>query len=179
MRNPIARRRPGPSGQAPHGGLDAADLRILDELQHDASLTNQDLAARVHLSPAPCLRRVRRLREAGYIVKTVALLDRRKLGLGVVAYAFVSLETHRSGSGEQFEAQVRKRPEIVECVRLSGSYDYVARVIVDSMEAYSAFLDRHLLKWPSVRSVSSSFDLGVLKHTTALPLKTRARGAVA
>jgi Lrp/AsnC family leucine-responsive transcriptional regulator len=161
---------------AQRNDLDDADLRILDELQRDASLSNQDLAARVHLSPAPCLRRVRRLRDEGYIERTVALLNRRKLGLGVVAYAFVSLESHRAGAGEQFENHVRRRAEIVECVRLSGAYDYVAKVVVDSMEAYSAFLDRHLLRWPAVRSVNSSFDLGVLKHTTALPLPARARG---
>lgn len=153
--------------------LDEADLRILQELQTDASLSNQDLAARVHLSPAPCLRRVRRLREEGYIERTVAILNRRKLGLGVVAYAFVSLDTHRAGAGEQFETLVKKRPEIVECVRLSGAYDYVAKIIVDSMEAYSGFLDRHLLRWPSVRAVNTNFDLGVLKSTTAIPLKLR------
>lgn len=157
----------------PHPDLDDADLRILDELQRDASLTNQDLAARVHLSPAPCLRRVRRLKDEGYIERTVALLDRRKLGLGIVAYAFVSLESHRAGGPQQFENLVRKRPEIVECVRLSGDYDYLARVVVESMEAYTRFLDRYLLKWPAVRSVNTSFDLGVLKRTTALPLALR------
>ena len=157
----------------PHPGLDDADLRILDELQHDASLTNQDLAARVHLSPAPCLRRVRRLKDEGYIERTVALLDRRRLGLGIVAYAFVSLESHRSGGPQQFENLVRKRPEIVECVRLSGDYDYLARVVVESMEAYTRFLDRYLLKWPAVRAVNTSFDLGVLKSTTAVPLTLR------
>lgn len=153
--------------------LDAADLRILQELQTDASLSNQELAARVHLSPAPCLRRVRRLKDEGYIERTVAILNRRKLGLGVVAYAFVSLDTHRAGAGEQFESLVKKRPEIVECVRLSGAYDYVAKVVVDSMESYSGFLDRHLLRWPSVRAVNTNFDLGVLKSTTAVPLRVR------
>lgn len=153
--------------------LDAADLRILQELQTDASLSNQELAARVHLSPAPCLRRVRRLKDEGYIERTVAILNRRKLGLGVVAYAFVSLDTHRAGAGEQFEALVKKRPEIVECVRLSGAYDYVAKIVVDSMESYSGFLDRHLLRWPSVRAVNTNFDLGVLKSTTAVPLRLR------
>lgn len=155
--------------------LDEADLRILDELQRDASLTNQELAARVHLSPAPCLRRVRRLKDEGYIERMVAILDRRRLGLGTVAYAFVSLESHRSGGPQQFENLVRKRPEIVECVRLSGDYDYLAKVVVESLEAYSRFLDKHLLKWPAVRSVTSSFDLGIMKSTTALPLPDRTR----
>ena len=157
---------------APHPSdtLDDADVRILAALQQDASIANQDLAALVHLSPAPCLRRVRRLREQGYVRSVVALLDREKLGLEVAAYAFVTLDTHRAGAGEQFEQLVRRRPEVVECVRLSGAYDYLTRVIVESMAAYAAFLDRQLLRWPAVRSVNTSFELGVLTRTTALPL---------
>lgn len=150
--------------------LDEADVRILAALQLDASIPNQDLAQLVHLSPAPCLRRVRRLREQGYVQGVVALLDREKLGLEVAAYAFVTLDTHRAGAGEQFEQMVRRRPEVVECVRLSGAYDYLTRIIVESMSAYSEFLDRQLLRWPAVRSVNTSFELGVLKRTTALPL---------
>lgn len=158
--------------------LDDADLRILAELQQDASVSNQELAARVHLSPAPCLRRVRRLKDEGYIERTVAILNRSKLSLGIVAYAFVSLETNRSAAGAQFEMQVRKRPEIIECVRLSGACDYLAKIVTDSMESYSRFLDRYLLRWPGVRAVNTSFDLGVLKDTTAVPLRmNRTAGA--
>jgi DNA-binding Lrp family transcriptional regulator len=163
--------------------LDAADVRILAALQRDAAMSNQALAALVHLSPAPCLRRVRRLREQGYIVRTVALLDRERLGFEVAAYAFVTLETHRAGAGEQFEQLVRRRAEVVECVRLSGAYDFLARIIVESIAAYSAFLDRQLLRWPAVRAVNTSFELGVLKRTTELPLspprRARSRRAVA
>jgi DNA-binding Lrp family transcriptional regulator len=150
--------------------LDDADIRILAALQQDAAVSNQALAAHVHLSPAPCLRRVRRLHELGYIEAVVALLDRERLGFEVSAYAFVTLDTHRAGAGEQFEQHVRRRPEVVECVRLSGAHDYLARIIVESMAAYSAFLDEHLLRWPAVRAVNTSFEIGVLKRTTALPL---------
>ena len=150
--------------------LDEADVRILAALQQDASIANQDLAALVHLSPAPCLRRVRRLREQGYIRSVVALLDRDKLGLEVAAYAYVTLDSHRAGAGEQFEQLVRRRPEVVECVRLSGAYDFLARIVVESISAYSAFLDRQLLRSPLVRAVNTSFELGVLKRTTSLPL---------
>lgn len=163
--------------------LDDADVRILAALQHDASLSNQALAARVHLSPAPCLRRVRRLREQGYIRRIVALLDRERLGFEVAVYAFVTLETHRAGAGEQFEQLVRRRAEVVECARLSGAYDFFAKIIVESIAAYSAFLDRQLLRWPMVRAVNTSFELGVLKSTTALPLaaprRARSRRGVA
>lgn len=162
MKNPPA---------APVVALDETDLRILAQLQRDASLSNQTLAERVHLTPAPCLRRVKRLCDEGVIERTVALLSRDRLGLGVVAYAFISLDSHRVGTGEPFEALVRSSAEIVECVRLSGEYDYLLRIVVRSMHDYSRFLDERLLKCPSVRSVNSSFDLGVLKQTTALPLR--------
>ena len=150
--------------------LDDADLRIVAILQQDASLENQELARRVNLSPAPCLRRVRRLVQDGVIRQTVALLDPARLGLTVEVYAFVALESQRAESGRGFENLLRRRPEVLECVRLSGVYDYLLRVVVPSIEAYSEFLDRHLLSLPAIRSVNSNFGLGVLKRTTALPL---------
>ena len=150
--------------------LDESDLRILAALQENAALDNQELARKVHLSAAPCLRRVRRLTQDGVIRSTVALLDAGRLGLGVEAFAFVALESQRAAAGAQFEALLRRRPEVVECVRLSGSYDYLLRVVVGSLDAYSAFIDRYLLPIPGVRSVNSSFSLGILKRTTALPL---------
>jgi len=150
--------------------LDAADVRILELLQRDAQIENQELARRVHLSPAACLRRVRRLRETGIIARTVALLDPRQLGLNIQACAFVALENHRASSGRQFESVVLRRPEIIECTRLSGAYDYLLRIAVETMEKYSALLDEHLLPLPAVRSISTSFELGTLKRTTELPL---------
>jgi DNA-binding Lrp family transcriptional regulator len=150
--------------------FDAADLRILSALQQNADLDNQELARRVNLTPAPCLRRVRRLKADGVIRQTVALLDPHALGMAVEVYAFVALENQRTAAGAQFETLLRRRPEVVECVRLSGNYDYMLRVVVTSIEAYSTFMDRNVLALSSVRSVNSSFGLGVLKRTTALPL---------
>jgi DNA-binding Lrp family transcriptional regulator len=155
--------------------LDSFDLRILAVLQEEGDIDNRALARRVSLSPAPCLRRVRRLRQDGVIRQTVALLDAGQLGLGVEVFAFVTLETQRAATGAQFEQLLRRRPEVVECVRLSGSYDYLLRVAVGSLDAYSAFLDKQLLAVPGVRGVNSSFSLGVLKRTTALPLPAARR----
>jgi DNA-binding Lrp family transcriptional regulator len=118
--------------------LDSIDLRILAVLQEDASMENQELARRVNLTPAPCLRRVRRLKEDGVIKQTVALIDAARLGMAVEVYAFIALENQRAASGQQFETMLRRRPEVVECVRLSGAYDYVLRVVVESIEAYSS-----------------------------------------
>jgi DNA-binding Lrp family transcriptional regulator len=139
-------------------------------LQEDASVQNQELARRVHLSPAPCMRRVRRLKEDGIIKQTVALIDATRLGMTVEVYAFIALENQRTASGRQFEAMLRRRPEVVECVRLSGAYDYLLKVVVESIEAYSAFIDKYVISLSAIRSVNSSFGLGILKRTTALPL---------
>jgi Lrp/AsnC family transcriptional regulator, leucine-responsive regulatory protein len=150
--------------------FDEIDLRIVAALQEDASIENQDLARRVHLSPAPCLRRVRRLKEDGAIKQIVALIDPVRLGMSVEVYAFIALENQRTASGQQFETLLRRRPEVVECVRLSGANDYLLKVVVESIEAYSVFIDKHVITLSAVRSVNSSFVLGVLKRTTALPL---------
>jgi DNA-binding Lrp family transcriptional regulator len=150
--------------------LDPIDLRIVAVLQEQASIENQDLARRVHLSPAPCLRRVRRLKEDGVIKQIVALIDPARLGMAVEVYAFIALENQRTASGQQFETMLRRRPEVVECVRLSGAYDYLLKVVVESIEAYSEFIDNHVISLSAIRSVNSSFVLGVLKRTTALPL---------
>ena len=150
--------------------LDQIDLRIIAVLQEHASIENQELARRVHLSPAPCLRRVRRLKEDGVIKQIVALIDPTRLGMTVEVYAFIALENQRTASGQQFETMLRRRPEVVECVRLSGAYDYLLKVVVESIEAYSAFIDKYVISLPAIRSVNSSFGLGVLKRTTALPL---------
>lgn len=150
--------------------LDESDYRILAALQQDASLTNRALAKIVGLSPAPCLRRTQRLEQMKVIRSYVALVDREKLGLKVQALAFVTLENHKSGPAKQFETVVQRRHEVLECLRLSGAFDYLLRVVVPTMAAYSAFLDQYLLSLAAVRSVNSSFELGVLKETTALPV---------
>lgn len=162
--------------------LDESDFRILAALQTDASLTNRALAKLVGLSPAPCLRRTQRLEELGVVRGYVALVDREKVGLNVQALAFVTLENHKTVPARQFESVVLRRHEVLECLRLSGAFDYLLRVVVPSMAAYSAFLDQHLLSLAAVRSVNSSFELGVLKETTALPVSaawSRVRSGIA
>lgn len=156
--------------------LDDMDIRILAALQEDASIDNRQLAQQVNLSPAPCLRRVQRLVNDGVIQQRVALLNANRLGLGVEVFSFVALESQRTAASTQFENLLRRRPEVVECVRLSGNYDYLLRVIVSSIDAYSTFIDKHLLSLPGIRLVNSNFALGVLKRTTALPLPAATRG---
>jgi DNA-binding Lrp family transcriptional regulator len=150
--------------------LDRLDLRILDELQSDARLSNQELAKRVGLSPAPCWRRLRRLEEDGLISGYVTVLNASAIGLPIVAYAMVSLENHHPDSVREFDALIAQRPEVLECHSMSGSNDYLLRIVAASMEAYERFLSGHLLRQPAVRSVNSSFVLRTKKFTTRLPV---------
>jgi Lrp/AsnC family leucine-responsive transcriptional regulator len=162
--------------------LDKIDRRILAILQADGRLTNQEVAERVSLSPSPCLRRIRRLEQAGVIRQYVALLDPDKLGLGLLAYVNVRLEKHsdpavagaaRAGAGSpraNFAASVTNWPEVVACYAMTGDMDYLLRVHVEDMEHFSRFMMETLLRHPAVLDVKSSFALQKLKDTTALPL---------
>jgi len=150
--------------------LDRLDRRMLEELQQDARLTNQELAKRVGLSPAPCWRRLRRLEEDGYIAGYATLLDANAIGLPILAYALVSLENHHPESVAQFDALVSARPEVLECHSMSGANDYLLRIVAASMEAYEHFLSTQLLRLKAVRSVNTSFVLRTKKFTTRLPV---------
>jgi DNA-binding Lrp family transcriptional regulator len=150
--------------------LDRLDRRILDELQGDARLSNQELAKRVGLSPAPCWRRLRRLESEGYIASYATLLNPAAIGLPIIAYALVTLENHHADSVRLFDQVVAQRPEVLECHSMSGTNDYLLRIVAGSMEAYERFLSTHLLQHRSVRSVNTSFVLRTKKSTTRLPV---------
>ena len=112
------------AAKAPRADIDAVDVRILSELQGDAKLTNVELAGRVHLSPSPCLARVRSLEERGVIDRYVALLDPHAVGLNVSVFIQISLEKQTKDALDIFEAAIMKRPEVMECYLMSGDADY-------------------------------------------------------
>jgi DNA-binding Lrp family transcriptional regulator len=149
---------------------DRLDRRILEELQLDARITNQELAKRVGLSPAPCWRRLKRLEAEGFISGYATLLSAAAIGLAVQAYALVSLENHHPQTVQQFDQMVRERPEVLECHSMSGPNDYLLRIVAASMEAYERFLSTHVLQLSAVRSVNTSFVLRTKKFTTRLPV---------
>jgi Lrp/AsnC family leucine-responsive transcriptional regulator len=162
--------------------LDKTDRKILAILQADGRASNQDVADQVSLSPSPCLRRIKRLEEAGVIRQYVALLDPAQIGLGLLAYVNVRLEKHSEGANAagakrpsvsphaDFAASVEGWPEVVACYAMTGEMDYLLRVHVEDMEHFSRFMMKTLLIHPSVADVKSSFALQRIKDTTALPL---------
>ncbi|UWQ22059.1 Lrp/AsnC family transcriptional regulator [Jannaschia sp. W003] len=150
--------------------LDSIDLKILRILQQDADVSNVELAERIGLSPSPCLRRVRILEEAGVIKRRVTLLDAEVLGLAVSVFVSVQLERQSRERLGEFEAEIRKRPEVVECYLMTGESDYLLRVVVPDLHAYERFLKDSLTRIPSVANIRSSFALKQVAYSTALPL---------
>lgn len=146
------------------------DRRLLEMLQRDGNLTNLELAEKVSLSPSACLRRVRALEKAGVIRRYVAILDPKRLGLGLMAFVNVKLEKHGRTPAEAFTRAVREWPEVLACHSLTGDMDYLLRVQVADLDHFARFVMGSLLKHPGVLDVKSSFVLEEVKETTALPL---------
>ncbi|GAB3685282.1 Lrp/AsnC family transcriptional regulator [Salinisphaera aquimarina] len=149
---------------------DAVDLRILNELQDNAKLTNQELASRVHLSPSPCLTRVRALESNGYINRYVALVDPRRVGLGVSVFIQVRLEKQVEEALQRFETAMNAYPQVMECYLMTGTSDYLLRVVVEDVPALERFIVDELSQLAGMANIQSSFALKQVKYKTALPL---------
>ena len=150
--------------------LDAADLRILDLLQSDASLSNQDLASAVHTSPATCLRRVKRLTDAGVIERRVAILSPQKMGPGLTAFAEVSLDAQGAEHVQAFEARAVDDPAVQQCYRVSPGPDLMLVLQVPDMPAYHALVQRLFTQDANVRNVKTYFSVHRAKYETRVPL---------
>lgn len=151
--------------------LDATDLKILRELQADASLPNVELARRVHLSPSPCLARVKAMQASGLIRQYVALLDAQQLGLHLNVFISISLRQQTRPSLEAFEARICAREEVMECYLMTGDADYLIRVAVPDMAALERFILEQLSPMTEVEKIRSSFALKQVRYKTALPLR--------
>lgn len=152
--------------------LDRTDRRILAALQKDSSISNQDLAEQVGLSPSPCSRRVKQLEDEGYIQGYVARLNQSKLGLKLTAYIQVALDRHTPDRFLEFDRIVNSCPEIVECCLVTGqSADYTMKVIVPDMEAFQVFILDTITQIPGVTAVHSSFVMRKVVDSTEVSLQ--------
>lgn len=155
--------------------LDAIDLRVLDLLQQDSSLSNQALAERAHVSPATCLRRVRRLVETGVIEKQVAILSPEKLGAGLSALVEITLDRQGAEHLDAFEAIAVAAPEVQQCWRVAPGPDFVLVLQVPDMPAYHALVQRLFTQQANVRNVKAFFSVKRAKFEPRLALPA-ARG---
>ena len=151
--------------------LDQFDRRILDIVQRDAAASAAEIGERVGLSQSPCWRRLHRLEESGYIDRKVALLDRHRLGLGVLVFATVKLTAHGRRSLPAFAEAIQAFDEVQECYTLTGEMDFLLRVVAADMEAYERFFFDHLSQLPGVGEVHTSVVMSEIKYTTAYPLQ--------
>ncbi|HZY16948.1 MAG TPA: Lrp/AsnC family transcriptional regulator [Ramlibacter sp.] len=150
--------------------LDTVDLRILSQLQQDGSLSNVELARRVHLSPSPCLARVKALEAAGVIRQYVALADPKAVGLGLNVFISISLKEQSRDSLAAFEQRIAEHDEVMECYLMTGDSDYLIRVAVADIAALERFILNQLTPIPGIEKIRSSFALKQVRYKTALPL---------
>ena len=150
--------------------LDTIDIRILNELQNDSSHSNVELAKRVHLSPSPCLMRVKALKDKGIIRNYVALADPKVLGLGLNVFISISLKEQSKEALALFEQRISEHDEVMECSLMTGDSDYLIRVAVADMGALEKFILEQLTPISGIEKIRSSFALKQVRYKTALPL---------
>lgn len=150
--------------------LDQFDRKILALLQADARLTNNDLSEKVNLSPSQCSRRRQRLEQDGYIEGYRAVLNRDRLGFGLVNVVTVTLATHNRDNARRFADLIARLPEVQEAHALTGEMDYILKVVTRDLKALSEFVNGVLLPHDSVQHVKTAIVLETLKETASLPL---------
>ena len=150
--------------------LDPVDRTLLNALQRDGRATVGDLAEAVALSTSPCWRRVRALEEGGYILGYRAELDRRKVGLGVLAFVRVDAERNSGEATRMLEEAIRQLPEVTSCHYISGAGTFELQVVATDLDHFSRFARECLINLPHVKDLHTSFSLGEVKATGQLPL---------
>lgn len=149
--------------------MDDTDRRILAILQQDATLAVAEIGGRVGLSPTPCWRRIQKLRAAGVIERTVALVDPAALGLGLIVFIEVEARDHSPQWQERFLAGVTDLPEVLEVIRMAGETDYWLRVAVRDMAHFDTFYKQLIAAGP-LKNVTSKFAMERCKSSTAYPV---------
>jgi Lrp/AsnC family leucine-responsive transcriptional regulator len=159
--------KPAPANVSPVE-LDEKDKAILRLLQDNAKITVREIAAKVHLSTTPVHERIRRLEETGVIRQYATLLDHSKVRKGLLAICYVSLKEHNKKSGGRFIRTMQEMPEVLECYIISGEFDFMLKVAVESMDAYYDFHVNKLGQVENIGHVQSTFVMGVVKQTHQL-----------
>ena len=150
--------------------IDKTDIRILQLLQENAQFTLKEISQKINLSMTPTHDRIKRLENEGVIEKYVTILNKKMIGNPLTVYCSISLDKQQKNHFEEFEEAIKRFPEVIECSVISGSFDYMIKVIAKDMEAYNEFYQKKLSDLQSVAHISSSFVMSEVKSTTVLPL---------
>ncbi|WP_411910183.1 Lrp/AsnC family transcriptional regulator [Mesorhizobium sp. CO1-1-4] len=151
--------------------LDDIDRKIIAAMQGNGKITANELSDRVGLSPSPCARRVRLLEDSGVIKGYTAVIDQKKVGLPISAFASIKLERQREEDLDRFALAVARWPEVVDCYLMTGQRDYLMRIVVRDLEAYERFIKDKLTRLDGVASIETSFALDQVKRSEVLPLE--------
>ena len=150
--------------------LDNTDLKILKILQNNSNITTKELANKVNLSATPVFERVKKLEKAGYLKKYVAILNAELLEKSLIVFCNITLKEHTKKIGNQFVKDIKSLKEVTECYNVSGDYDFLLKVVVRDMKAYQNFVLNHLGEIKNIGSAHSTFVMGEIKHSYALPI---------
>ncbi|MDY2585706.1 Lrp/AsnC family transcriptional regulator [Winogradskyella aquimaris] len=150
--------------------LDKTDAKILAILQKDSSRTTKSIAKELGMTTSPIFERIKKLEKEGYIKKYVALLNHKKLGLKQIVFMGITLQGHTRSYLEKFVAQINGFPEVIECHRVSGNFDYLLKLVVEDIEAYEHFIITKLTLLPYLGNVQSLITLSTGKATNEIDL---------
>lgn len=150
--------------------LDKTDIKLLNILQHNSNITTKELASKVNLSSTPVFERVKKLEKSGYIKKYVAILDSQSLNKSLIVFCNITLKEHTRKIGNQFVKDIKSLKEVTECYNVSGDYDFLLKVVVEDMQAYQNFVLNHLGEIKNIGSAHSTFVMGEIKNSYAIPL---------
>lgn len=153
--------------------LTQQDIDILKLLQKDASLSTAAIAEKVNLSQSPCWRRINRIEQEGVIKRRVAIVDRASLGMDMVVFATISLTTAGRRNLQEFEQEILRHPEVVECYTMTGIWDYLLKIITKDVRHYEVFVRNTLSESPIIRELHSHMAVTEIKNTTELPLESQ------
>lgn len=148
--------------------LDEKDRLILRLLQQNAKITVREIAAKVHLSTTPVHERIKRMEDAGVIIQYAALVNHAKVNKGLMVICYISLKEHSKKSGAKFIKTINELSEVIECYNISGEFDFMLKVVAESMDAYYDFHVNKLGQLENIGHMQSTFVMGVLKQTHLL-----------
>lgn len=151
--------------------ISPADIRILKQLQHSGRMTNQELADKVGMATSPCWRRMKQLEDSGVITGYQANIDRKKVGLGLLAFIRVKIDSHSEEDARRFEQQVGALPAVIACYAIAGDADFLLQVVAEDLDSFSSFAMEVVRRLPGIKEMQTSFVLREVKPLDVLPLE--------
>ncbi|WP_197981006.1 Lrp/AsnC family transcriptional regulator [Pantoea agglomerans] len=151
--------------------LSSTDMKILEILQDDARVTNQVLAEKINISASPCWRKVRKLEEDNVIQGYRAVLDRKKIGLGVMVFIRVVIDSHSEAEARKFEEEVTALEDVVACYSIGGDADFLLQVVASDLDSYADFAMSVVRRLPGIKEMQSMFVLKEIKPLVSYPIK--------